>query len=116
MDNKKEFDERLFKNLKRSQEWSYPEREYENVEVYISQLGKSYCYYMTNNARCLMKKLSERNYAMPEPYEFRDNPWLAKEVRKKMIELGVSYSFEDDVAHIVNYFPPWSEPLICRLR
>ena len=116
MENRKEFFDRILAMAKRAQDWSYPEREYENVEVFISKLGKTYRYYMTNNARCLMKKLSERNYAMPEPYEFRDNPWLAKEVRRKMIELGVSYSFEDDVAHIVNYFPPWSEPMIGYLR
>ena len=116
MDNKKEFDERLFKNLKRSQEWSYPAREYENVEVFISVLGKTYRYYMTNNGRLLMKKLAEHNYKMPDFGDFKKNSFLAQEVRKKMIELAVSYSFEDDVAHIVNYFAPWSEPLICRLR
>ncbi|MBR5645116.1 MAG: hypothetical protein IKX23_00560 [Treponema sp.] len=116
MNNKKEFGERLLKDLRRSQEWSYPAREYENVEVFISVLGKTYRYYMTNNGRLLMKKLAEHNYKMPAFRDFKKNPFLAQEVRKKMIELAVSYSFEDDQGHLINYFAPWCDPLICRLR
>lgn len=79
--------------------------EYENVEVYIVSMKKTYKYYMTNDWNLLLKKLDSLGFKAPVPLNWRWNPNLGKEVRAKMAELGVIYSVTlDNGANVLNCY------------
>lgn len=86
----------------------------DDVEIYISSLGKKFTYFMTDSEKEVKKVLTETGCPFPKPSDFRTNPKLAQEVRNKMMELGAVYSFVfTDDAFILNYFTSFSvEPKI----
>lgn len=78
---------------------------FENVEVYIESLGKSYHYFMTDDIKVVCKKLNSLGYRGVRLTDWRANPYLAKSVRKKMEELGCSLSMIlDSNPYVLNFW------------
>lgn len=78
---------------------------FENVEVYIESLGKSYYYFMTDDIKVVCKKLNSLGYRSVRLTDWRINPYLAKSVREKMEELGCSLSMIlDSKPYVLNFW------------
>lgn len=78
---------------------------FDNVEVYIKSLGKSYHYFMTDDIKVVCKKLKSLGYRSVRLTDWRWNPYLAKSVREKMEELGCSLSMTLDCnSNVLNFW------------
>ena len=78
---------------------------FENVEVYIESLGKSYHYFMHNDIKVVCKKLNSLGCRSLSLTDWRLNPYLAKSVRKKMEELCCKYSMTlEHGSYVLNFW------------
>ncbi len=78
---------------------------FENVEVYIESLGKSYNYFMTNDIKVVCKKLNSLGYRSVKEIDWRLNSNLAESVREKMEELGCYFSITfDNGVNVLNFW------------
>ena len=68
-------------------------------------LGKNYVYLMTNDFTEISNKLKSFGCRIPKPEDFKENPALAKNVIKKMIDLGANWSLTitSEIA-VLNYY------------
>ena len=85
------------------------------VEVEI--FGKPYAYFMTDNIKIMNSKLEELGCRHLRTSDYRLNPVLSEDVRKKMTELGVCYSMTlSNSVSVLNYYRPGKTPYIIFLQ
>lgn len=85
-----------------------------NTESVVINLdGRKYLYFMTNDYKVVLKRLTDMGYRIPKPQNWRWNPDLHKEVRDKMTELGTRYSLTmSNGVSVLNSYSPNSIPFI----